>query len=193
MSFPSRLIYPETCIGDQSSFLTCSSASHTTMASLRLFPVARLRRAIAISWALFHRYLPLAVLLRLSSRERVNSTEDSKSKYLDNLLTLGRLERGSVCACLLANSLDWHPPPVSRGFPFRQRDYVYFDCIPFRNVRQLQTLRPALVRVHLHREFPDAVSYNMFVKFESRVFFKLMSFLKLYAFGFCTAGSLRTF
>lgn len=45
------------------------------------------------------------------------------------------------------------------------------------------------IRVHLHREFPDAVSYNRFVELESRVFFKLIFFLKLYAFGRCTGIS----
>ena len=29
------------------------------------------------------------------------------------------------------------------------------------------------IRIHLRREFPDAVSYNRFVELESRVFFKL--------------------
>ena len=43
--------------------------------------------------------------------------------------------------------------------------------------------------MHLRREFPDAVSYNRFVELESRVFFKLMFFLKLYAFGRCTGIS----
>ena len=41
----------------------------------------------------------------------------------------------------------------------------------------------------MRREFPDAVSYNRFVELESRVFFKLMFFLKLYAFGRCTGTS----
>ena len=45
------------------------------------------------------------------------------------------------------------------------------------------------IKIHLRREFPDAVSYNRFVELESRVFFKLMFFLKLYAFGRCTGIS----
>ena len=45
------------------------------------------------------------------------------------------------------------------------------------------------IKVHLRSEFPSAVSYNRFVEFESRVFFKLMLFLKLYAFGRCTGIS----
>ena len=45
------------------------------------------------------------------------------------------------------------------------------------------------IKIHLRREFPDAVSYNRFVELESQVFFKLMFFLKLYAFGRCTGIS----
>jgi hypothetical protein len=29
------------------------------------------------------------------------------------------------------------------------------------------------IRIHLKRDFPDAVSYNRFVELESRVFFKM--------------------
>ena len=39
------------------------------------------------------------------------------------------------------------------------------------------------IRVHLKRDFPDAVSYNRFVELESRVFFKMMFFLNLHSFG----------
>ena len=45
------------------------------------------------------------------------------------------------------------------------------------------------IRVHLHQDFQDAVFYNRFVELESRVFFKLMFFLKLYAFGHCSGIS----
>lgn len=45
------------------------------------------------------------------------------------------------------------------------------------------------IKVHLRSEFPSDVSYNRFVELESRVFFKLMLFLKLYAFGRCTGIS----
>ena len=45
------------------------------------------------------------------------------------------------------------------------------------------------IKVHLHEEFPDAVSYNRLVELESKVFFKFMSFLRLYAFGRCTGIS----
>ena len=37
--------------------------------------------------------------------------------------------------------------------------------------------------------FPNAVSYNRFVELEQRVFFKLVFFLKLFAFGRCTGIS----
>lgn len=40
--------------------------------------------------------------------------------------------------------------------------------------------------IHLKNDFPDAVSYNRFVELESRVFFKMMSFLNLHSFGRCT-------
>lgn len=42
------------------------------------------------------------------------------------------------------------------------------------------------VREHLDREFPSAVSYNRFVELMPRVFFQMMLFMKLYAFGKCT-------
>lgn len=41
----------------------------------------------------------------------------------------------------------------------------------------------------MKREFPSAVSYNRFVELGKRVFFKLVFFLKLYAFGRCTGIS----
>lgn len=39
---------------------------------------------------------------------------------------------------------------------------------------------------HMKPDFPNAVSYNRFVELEQRVFFKLVFFLKLFAFGRCT-------
>ena len=38
-------------------------------------------------------------------------------------------------------------------------------------------------------DFPNAVSYNRFVELEQRVFFKLVFFPKLFAFGRCTGIS----
>lgn len=42
------------------------------------------------------------------------------------------------------------------------------------------------IRRWLRHEFPVAVSYNRFVEFVPRIFFKMMMFMKLYAFGKCT-------
>ena len=42
------------------------------------------------------------------------------------------------------------------------------------------------IKVHLAQEFPTAVSYNRFVELEGRVFFHMMFFLNLRAFGSCT-------
>lgn len=42
---------------------------------------------------------------------------------------------------------------------------------------------------HMKPDFPNAVSYNRFVELEQRVFFKLVFFLKLFAFGRCTGIS----
>ena len=38
----------------------------------------------------------------------------------------------------------------------------------------------------MRQDFPDAVSYNRFVELMPRVFFKMMLFMKLYAFDKCT-------
>ena len=38
----------------------------------------------------------------------------------------------------------------------------------------------------MRQDFPDAVSYNRVVELMPRVFFKMMLFMKLYAFGKCT-------
>ena len=45
------------------------------------------------------------------------------------------------------------------------------------------------IRQHLWSYFPDAVSYNRFVELESRVFFRMMFFLNLSAFGKCSGIS----
>ena len=42
------------------------------------------------------------------------------------------------------------------------------------------------IKDYLKRDFPTAVSYNRFVELMPRVFFKMMLFMKLYAFGKCT-------
>lgn len=45
------------------------------------------------------------------------------------------------------------------------------------------------IHEHMKRDFPDAVSYNRFVELEELIFFKLVFFLKLFAFGRCTVIS----
>ena len=45
------------------------------------------------------------------------------------------------------------------------------------------------IREHMKRDFPNAVSYNRFIELEQRVFFKLVFFLKLFAFGRCSGIS----
>ena len=45
------------------------------------------------------------------------------------------------------------------------------------------------IRGKFRREFPNAVSYNRFVELMPRVFFKMMMFMKLYAFGKCSGIS----
>ena len=42
------------------------------------------------------------------------------------------------------------------------------------------------IRGCFHKEFSNAVSYNRFVELMTRVFFKMMLFMKLYAFGKCS-------
>ena len=41
----------------------------------------------------------------------------------------------------------------------------------------------------MHKDFPDAVSYNRFVELMPRVFFKMMLFMYLQAFGKCSGIS----
>lgn len=60
---------------------------------------------------------------------------------------------------------------------------LVFHFGSFRNLKHYYLM---FIRRHLHKEFPDAVSYNRFVELEQRVFFKIVFFLKLYAMGKCT-------
>ena len=45
------------------------------------------------------------------------------------------------------------------------------------------------IKIHMHKDFPDAVSYNRFVELMPRVFFKMMLFMYLQAFGKCSGIS----
>src|SRR5574344_899566 len=60
---------------------------------------------------------------------------------------------------------------------------VYFHFGSFRNFKHYYMF---LIKGTLKSYFPNAVSYNRFVELESRVFFPLMFFLNLRAFGRCT-------
>ena len=60
---------------------------------------------------------------------------------------------------------------------------LYFHFGSFRNFKHYYMF---LIKGTLKSYFPNAVSYNRFVELESRVFFPLMFFLNLRAFGRCT-------
>lgn len=62
-------------------------------------------------------------------------------------------------------------------------------CYHFGTYRNFKEYHLCCIRGQLSREFPDAVSYNRFVELMSRVFFKMMMFMKLYAFGKCSGIS----
>ena len=59
---------------------------------------------------------------------------------------------------------------------------LYFHFGSFRNFKHYYLF---FIRGTLKSYFPNAVSYNRFVELESRVFFPLMFFLNLRAFGRC--------
>ena len=58
---------------------------------------------------------------------------------------------------------------------------LYFDT--FRNFKHYYLF---FIKGTIKSYFPKAVSYNRFVELESRMFFKLMFFLNIGAFGRCT-------
>ena len=60
---------------------------------------------------------------------------------------------------------------------------LYFHFGTFRNFKHYYL---SFIKVTMKSCFPKAVSYNRFVELESRVFFQLMFFLNLGAFGMCT-------
>ena len=59
-------------------------------------------------------------------------------------------------------------------------------CYHFGTYRNFKEYYRNCIRGWLRHEFPAAVSYNRFVELMPRVFFKMMLFMKLYAFGKCT-------
>ena len=56
----------------------------------------------------------------------------------------------------------------------------------FGSYRNFKHYYLSFIKLVLKKEFPTAVSYNRFVELEGRVFFQMMSFLNLQAFGRCT-------
>lgn len=62
-------------------------------------------------------------------------------------------------------------------------------CYHFGTYRNFKEYYLNCIRGQLRQEFPDAVSYNRFVELMPRVFFKMMMFMKLYAFGKCSGIS----
>lgn len=63
---------------------------------------------------------------------------------------------------------------------------IAFQFGSFRNFKHYYLF---FIKEHLKSSFPRAVSYNRFVELESRVFFQMMSFLNLSAFGHCSGIS----
>jgi len=63
---------------------------------------------------------------------------------------------------------------------------IVFQFGSFRNIKHYYLF---FIRQHLKSDFPNAVSYNRFVELQSRVFFQMMFFLNLSAFGRCTGIS----
>lgn len=56
----------------------------------------------------------------------------------------------------------------------------------FGSYRNFKHYYLSFIKLVLKKEFPTAVSYNRFVELEGRVFFQMMFFLNLQAFGRCT-------
>lgn len=62
-------------------------------------------------------------------------------------------------------------------------------CYHFGTYRNFKEYYLNCIHGQLRQEFPDAVSYNRFVELMPRVFFHLMAFMKIYAFGRCSGIS----
>ena len=56
----------------------------------------------------------------------------------------------------------------------------------FGSYRNFKHYYLSFIKIIQKKEFPTAVSYNRFVELEGRVFFQMMFFLNLQAFGRCT-------
>ena len=60
---------------------------------------------------------------------------------------------------------------------------IVFQFGSFRNFKHYYLF---FIKQHLKSDFPNAVSYTRFVELQSRVFFQMMFFLNLSAFGRCS-------
>ena len=58
-----------------------------------------------------------------------------------------------------------------------------FLLFHFGSYRNFKHYYLSFIKLVLKKEFPTAVSYNRFVELEGRVFFQMMFFLNLQAFG----------
>ena len=67
---------------------------------------------------------------------------------------------------------------------------IVFHFGSFRNFKHYYLF---FIRQHMKDSFPNALSYNRFVELESRVFFQMMFFLNLSAFGRCMGISFVDF
>lgn len=62
-------------------------------------------------------------------------------------------------------------------------------CFHFGSFANFKHYYMLYIRRHMADYFPDAVSYNRFVELMPRVFFRMMLFMKLRAFGKCSGVS----
>ena len=74
---------------------------------------------------------------------------------------------------------------VREGF-LKVKIMTILVCYHFGTYRNFKEYYQNCIRGWLKKEFPALVFYNRFVELMPRVFFKMMLFMKLYAFGKCT-------
>ena len=82
-----------------------------------------------------------------------------------------------------------HPHRNRKGRLSHSEIMTILVCYHFGSFANFKHYYLFYVRQHLSGYFPDAVSYNRFVELMPRVFFHLMLFMKLHAFGKCSGIS----
>ena len=75
---------------------------------------------------------------------------------------------------------------IAREGLARVRSWLSLYVIISVHIVILRSIYLNCIRGWLKNDFPASVSYNRFVELMPRVFFKMMLFMKLYAFGKCT-------